>query len=332
MAAARGPGAFGRGSGAPGAGSGAPGAGPGALGATGAFGGPDRRGAMGSPDRFAGLAAALVLGDGRFPAGGHAHSGGVEEAAAQGLVGDLPTLGSFLAGRLETVGLVSAALGAAACAICLGAADIGAAEGGVGAAWARAEDGAGATRARARGGARAARARAWAEPSGQVLDDLFRLDREADARMPAPAQRRISRSQGRQLLRATLVTWQDGLVAAVADAQPEPHHPLALGCAAVTAGMVPGQAAACLAYGAVAGPAWAAVRLLGMNPLAVAALVADLASRVDQVAAEAAACVPQPGDELAAWGWMARLPAASAPLLDHLAESHAVRKMRLFAS
>jgi len=314
MAAARGPGAIG-------GGRGAPGAGPGALGAPGAIGGPGRRGAMGSPNRFAGLAAALVLGDGRFPAGGHAHSGGVEEAAAQGLVGDLATLGSFLGGRLETVGLVSAALGAAACAICLGTAGIGVAE-----------DGAGADRARAGDGAGTARERPGAEPSGQVLDNLFRLDREADARMPSPAQRRISRSQGRQLLRAALVSWSGGLVAAVAGAQPEPHHALALGCAAVTADMAPGQAASCLAYGSVAGPAWAAVRLLGMDPLAVAALVADLAYRVDQVAAEAAACVPQPGEELAAWGWMARLPAASAPLLDHLAESHAVRKMRLFAS
>ncbi|WP_042373422.1 urease accessory protein UreF [Streptacidiphilus neutrinimicus] len=58
--------------------------------------------------------ALLLLADGRFPAGGHAHSGGVEAAVRAGRVGDAASLREFCAGRLHTVGLTSAALAAAA--------------------------------------------------------------------------------------------------------------------------------------------------------------------------------------------------------------------------
>lgn len=59
-------------------------------------------------------AALLLLADGRFPAGGHAHSGGAEAAVKAGLVHDGPSLAEFLTGRLHTVGLTAAALAAAA--------------------------------------------------------------------------------------------------------------------------------------------------------------------------------------------------------------------------
>ncbi|GAA4686327.1 urease accessory protein UreF [Phytohabitans rumicis] len=58
----------------------------------------------------------LLLADGRFPAGGHAHSGGLEAAVAAGRVRELPDLAAFLRGRLHTAGLVSAAFAAQACA------------------------------------------------------------------------------------------------------------------------------------------------------------------------------------------------------------------------
>ncbi|WP_030608350.1 urease accessory protein UreF [Streptomyces sclerotialus] len=61
-------------------------------------------------------AALLVLADGRFPAGGHAHSGGAEPAVAAGRVTDAGTLESFCRGRLHTAGLVAAGLAAAAAA------------------------------------------------------------------------------------------------------------------------------------------------------------------------------------------------------------------------
>ncbi|NGO80946.1 urease accessory protein UreF [Streptomyces sp. YC504] len=59
-------------------------------------------------------AALLVLADGRFPAGGHAHSGGAEEAVKAGRITDAATLEAFCRGRLYTAGLVAAGLAAAA--------------------------------------------------------------------------------------------------------------------------------------------------------------------------------------------------------------------------
>lgn len=69
-----------------------------------------------SGDLAAFRASMLLLADGRFPAGGHAHSGGVEAAVTAGLVGDPPELERFLRGRLRTAGLVAAALARVACA------------------------------------------------------------------------------------------------------------------------------------------------------------------------------------------------------------------------
>lgn len=62
--------------------------------------------------------ALLVLADGRFPAGGHAHSGGVEAAVAARAVRDPATLDAFCRGRLHTAGLTAASLAAAAAAGC----------------------------------------------------------------------------------------------------------------------------------------------------------------------------------------------------------------------
>ncbi|MEU2727112.1 urease accessory protein UreF [Streptomyces griseoviridis] len=59
--------------------------------------------------------ALLVLADGRFPAGGHAHSGGAEAAVKDGRVTGAAGLADFCRGRLHTTGLVAASLAAAAC-------------------------------------------------------------------------------------------------------------------------------------------------------------------------------------------------------------------------
>lgn len=59
-------------------------------------------------------ATLLVLADGRFPAGGHAHSGGAEAAVKAGSITGAEGLEAFCRGRLHTVGLVSASLAAAA--------------------------------------------------------------------------------------------------------------------------------------------------------------------------------------------------------------------------
>lgn len=217
----------------------------------------------------------LLLADSRLPAGGHAHSGGVEPAVSAGAVGDVAELADFLRGRLATSGLVSAALAAAACA-------------------------------------HASAAPSWT---------WERLDVEADARTPSPAQRRASRAQGRSLLRAAGKTWPHPALDALAVLR-EPHQPLVQGAASAAAGGTPHDAAAISAYGAVTGPASAGVRLLGLDPLAVHRVLAELADDVDAVAAEAAG----------GGGDWAALPALSAPVLDLYAEQHMGADLRLFES
>ena len=210
-------------------------------------------------------AALLTLADSRLPAGGHAHSGGVEQAIAAGIVGNAASLSTFLRRRLFTVGAVAAGLAASAC------------------------DAAGDT------------------------GRLAVLDAEADARSPSAALRAASRQQGRGLARVGRQAWPS----AVWDALPgRPHHPIALGVAAAAAGLEPADAASAAAYLSISGPATAAQRLLAMDPLTVAAVTARLAPDVDLVA--------QSHD--------GALSAGTDPLLDLLAEVHAARKDRYFAS
>lgn len=256
-------------------------------------------------------AALLLLADSRLPAGGHAHSGGLEEAVEAGRVATVADLRSFLRGRLATAGLVAAAFAAAAC-----------------------------------------------RHSG----DLIGLDAEYDARTPSPALRKASRAQGRALLRAGRAMWPLPPVR-------EAHHAVALGVVAHAAGLGPDDAAAVAAIGSITGPASAAVRLLGLDPYAVQAVLAGLAPTCDSIAEQAAraatpaaelaaapgagspaadrAAPPDPDSPAAglvagaaalpdvcspataAWSG---LPAASAPLLDLGAERHAAWEVRLFAS
>ena len=60
--------------------------------------------------------ALLLLVDGRFPSGGHAHSGGFEATASLEGLTDVASMEDFLVGRLRTIGVVAAAFAAAACA------------------------------------------------------------------------------------------------------------------------------------------------------------------------------------------------------------------------
>ncbi len=63
------------------------------------------------------VAVLLQLADGRFPAGGHAHSGGTEPACGVGDVIDVASLRSYVEGRLATSGRVDASFSASACAL-----------------------------------------------------------------------------------------------------------------------------------------------------------------------------------------------------------------------
>src|SRR2546430_4448027 len=67
-----------------------------------------------SSDILMDTVALLLLTDGRFPAGTHAHSGGLEAAVRAGRVTGIEELESFLRGRLATAGPVTAAFAAAA--------------------------------------------------------------------------------------------------------------------------------------------------------------------------------------------------------------------------
>ncbi|MDQ8046789.1 MAG: urease accessory UreF family protein [Solirubrobacteraceae bacterium] len=58
----------------------------------------------------------LLLADGRLPAGGHAHSGGLEQAVELGDVRDIATLEGFLDGLLRSNAGTAIAVAAAACA------------------------------------------------------------------------------------------------------------------------------------------------------------------------------------------------------------------------
>ncbi len=102
---------------------------------------------------------------------------------------------------------------------------------------------------------------------------------------------------------------------------------MVLGLTARAAGLGPLDAAHVAAYESVGGPATATVRLLGLDPFEASGVLARLAPELDAVAAQAA----QAAHRARSQGPDA-LPAASSPLLDIAAESHAGWPVRLFAS
>ncbi|WP_433501322.1 urease accessory protein UreF [Sphaerimonospora sp. CA-214678] len=245
-----------------------------------------------------GLATLLLLTDGRYPSGAHAHSGGLEAAAAAGLVHDTATLAAFLTGRAATGGVTAAAFAAASCA--------------------RFPDGAAdAAHPPGHGGG--------GNGPRPGLGDVFGLlDVELDARIPSPALRAASRRLGRQFLRAALAMRpHPGLGALAGGPYGGPHQPIALGATAGALGLTPRAAAAAALHETVTGPATAAIRLLGLDPFAVHAILVRLAPELDELAHAAAGHALAPPD---------RLPSPGAPLLDVLAEAHARWEVRLFAS
>jgi len=157
-------------------------------------------------------------------------------------------------------------------------------------------------------------------PGRDGPDVWAELDAEVDARTPAPAQRQTSRAQGRALLRVARQAFPHPVLNTLGT---HPHHPIVLGVAVHAAGGTPEEASALAVAGAISGPASAAVRLLGLDPLALTAAHAALATTADAVVAEAVRYADLPTDTL---------PAPSAPLLDLLAQAHARSEVRLFAS
>jgi urease accessory protein len=169
--------------------------------------------------------------------------------------------------------------------------------------------------------AAAVHATAPVHPSG-----FAELDAALDARTPSPAQRAASRAQGRATLRAARLSWPSPRLDLLCVVHPRPHHALLVGVVVGIDGGPPADAARCVAYLSVSGPAAAAIRLLGLDPFAVNAVIVGLGDVLQDVVHTAvrAACGPIPD-----------LPAPGAPVLDLMAQAHVVHhreKVRLFAS
>jgi urease accessory protein len=233
----------------------------------------------------------LLLADARFPAGGHVHSAGLEAAVSIGDVHDPDSLMRYLRDRLHTTGSVDAAFAAAT------------------------------TRSCQRGSGDAAGLRTAVE----------RLDAEYAARTLSPYLRETSRRLGRQLLRVTTTTWPSSTVDSLLIGEQagdghvgrDLHQPLAMGVATFAAGGREADAATITIHQLAGAVTSAATRLLGLDPIELAALQAVA---VD----EAVAAV----SDARAWdtGDLARLPATGGALTEILGEHHGSLDARLFAT
>jgi urease accessory protein len=286
----------------------------------------------------------LLLADSRLPSGGHGHSGGVEALVDRGLLRSEADLAAFLAGRIATGAAVPAAAAAAACALAgathdvrAGPSDADVVPGGAACALAGATDDvrAGPSDADVVPGAAAALPRAAdAQPraGGHVSATLCvaewaAWDHAVSARLPAAATRVASYAQGAALLRTAARAWPSPSVAALRTLR-RVHHPLVLGVACAAAGATPSDAGELAVHHLVGGACTAAVRLLGLDPLAVAAVAAAAGRRAEPVVAGAV----RAGVAAAAARDPALLPADGNPLFDVLAQLHRSTEATLFAS
>lgn len=252
-------------------------------------------------------AAVMLLADGRFPAGGHAHSAGVEAACADGRIVDEQSLAAFVEGRVRTTGLVDAALAAATTLVlrtCPTEADV-----------------------------RAALGELDAEADARITAPPLRA---ASRRLG----RQLVRVAGRCWPDATLAIVPDALAAGV-------HQAVAWGAVGVAAGLDAPEVAGLCVHHAVTTPAQAAVRLLGLDPFGVAAITARLAPVAAAVTAEATAAArhavasgrdaagdptTEAGHAVGVLAGLADLPALGGPLVEIAAMDHAAWDVRMFAT
>lgn len=204
--------------------------------------------------------ALLLLGDGRFPAGGHAHSAGAESAVADGRITDLDSLEAFVVGRLSSAGLSDAALAAATLRRLRACADDRSIRDLLGLLDAEAD------------------ARIPAEPL-----------RAASRRLGRQLVRVSTRCWPSALLVSLLDELPDGT-----------HLPVALGTVGLAAGLEPVDVAGLTVHHTVTTPAQAALRLLGLDPYEVAALTVRVGERATAVVGEAVAWSTAPLADLPA--------------------------------
>ncbi len=248
----------------------------------------------------------LLLADSRLPSGGHGHSGGVEALVDRGLLRTESDLAQFLAGRIATGATVPAGAAAAACAL------------------ARLQRG----DPPATGLQRGALPRTGSQRGNRAASPEWTAwDQAVSARLPAAATRAASHAQGAALLRTASQTWPSASLDALR-ALPRAHHALVLGAAAAAAGATPADAAVLAVHHLIGGACTAAVRLLGLDPLAVAAVAAQAGRDAEPAAADAA----QAGVTAVAAADPALLPTDGNPLHDVLAQLHRSTEATLFAS
>ncbi|MEL6893121.1 MAG: urease accessory UreF family protein, partial [Actinomycetota bacterium] len=217
--------------------------------------------------------------------GGHAHSAGLESAVRIGEVVDLDTLARFAAARVATQGRIDAEFAAAAAR-----------------AWASAT--------RPNDGPEGDRAQATA------IDELVA---EYDARTLSPHLRAASRTLGRHLLRVagSMLADPSELRARLRDAP----RPIVAGAVAADVGLSPSYAAVVECHHLLSAVCAGAVKLLGLDPLAVVEVQTRLATDIDAIAASAA----EPAD-------VRDLAAATSMRAEVLAQWHAADNARLFAT
>ena len=213
------------------------------------------------------VASLLLLADGRFPDGAHAHSHGLEAAVDAGRVHDTASLEDYVTCRLWTTGRLDAAT--------------------------------------------ARLAASGVDPA--VLDSAWCVH------TPSEVARATSRSLGRSLARTAARVVPDRPIV-LADGRP-PVQPVAFGLLATAVGCDPDEAALASAHGTAATLAAAGLRLLSLDPFDVAAVLHDLRSSVDDVAASTRVVTAA-----------ADLPHASTPFAEIDVERQAQIPTRLFRS
>jgi urease accessory protein len=209
----------------------------------------------------------LLLADGRFPAGGHAQSAGIEAAVKIGDVGDIPTLARYLAGRLATTGVTDAAFVAATVGACRHTGDAT-----VRAASIDVLDG---------------------EYDARVLSPALRRVSRRFGRQLLRAGRAVvdERALDAPAIGITVGGHPDG-----------PHQPIALGALTGAIGASPEQAATVSMHHLASAVVSAGVRLLGLDPFAAIAMQSEVATMIAELVAPAAAWAVAPAAALPAAG------------------------------
>jgi len=140
------------------------------------------------------------------------------------------------------------------------------------------------------------------------------------ARTPSGALRENSRSQARGLLRLARTLWNSSADAGVWDSLPlSPCRPLVLGAVAAVAGLQARELARWVGYDDCATVAYASLKLMPTDPAKPAGWLLAALGEIDELAAR-----------LEHLRDPAKIPAPSAPFIDHWAQAHTLSRTRMF--